>query len=358
MKNKNRSWRIAAAVCLTVTGLVGCTSIGSRSLGPDRLSYIQDISESWKKQMLLNIVKLRYFDPPTFLDVTSIINQYGMENQVSADMNWNWPMPLTSAREAGIGGYSRYSDKPTITYTPLSGQKFTKNLLTPIPPSAIVSLIQNGWPIDTIFFLTVKTVNGVGNTTVGGGSSDRDKAEFKQLVEALRVVQLAGVTDIRLDKINDQETVVMVISDTAAKDAYREQTETIRRILKIKPSVGIYSIVFGSIARSDTEIALQTRSMLEIMLEIGARADVPAKHVAEQRVNPTAPLSDGKWATQIHSSREKPKDAFTAIQYADHWFWIANTDICSKRNFALLMIFMSLTESEQKAGSPLFSISG
>jgi len=359
MKNQNSSWRIPISVWLLPALLTGCSSLGPETLSSDRIEYIQEISESWKKQMLLNIVKLRYFDPPTFLDVSSVINQYGMENQVNASMSWAWPMPSTSAREAGIGGYSRYSDKPTITYTPLSGQKFTKNLLTPIPPVAVVSLIQNGWPMDLIFALTVKTVNGVRNSSVGGGSSDSDKAEFKQLVEALRTVQLAGVTDIRLDKVDDKEAVVMVISDESAKETYREQTETVRRILKIRPDVGTYNIVLGSIARNDTEIALLTRSMLEIMFEMGARIEVPDKHVAEKRVKATEPLAGiALMQTRIHSGLEKPRDVFSAVKYQGYWFWIDNTDISSKRNFALLMIFMSLTESEQKTGAPLFSIGG
>ena len=107
-------------------GLTGCASMGPKTIGPDRIDYIQEINESWKQQMLLNIVKMRYFDPPTFLDVSSIINQYGMENQVNVDGRWSWGGLIGTRNNAGVGGYSRYSDKPTITYTPLSGQKFTR----------------------------------------------------------------------------------------------------------------------------------------------------------------------------------------------------------------------------------------
>jgi hypothetical protein len=358
MKMENKKWRLIFSAGLSILVLAGCKSIGSRTLGPDRLGYIQDLSDSWKKQMLLNIVKLRYFDPPTFLDVTSIINQYGMENQVDANMAWNWPMPATPSRVAGIGGYSRYSDKPTITYMPLSGQKFTKSLLTPIAPVAVVTLMQNGWPIDMVFALMVKTVNGVNNGTKMGSDSAVSNVDFQNLVQALRIIQLAGVSDIRLEKTGETEAVVFVISDAVEKEKYREQTETIRNILKLKPGADKYRIVFGTLPQTNEEIALMTRSMMEMMLKIAETVDVPAQHVAKKRVKETVPFSSEKWATQIHSSRDKPKDAFTAIQYAEHWFWIDNKDISSKRNFALLMIFMSLTESEQKTGAPLFSIGG
>ena len=299
-----------AVLSFLTIGLSGCVSIGPKRISPDRISYIQEISESWKKQMLLNIVKMRYFDPPTFLDVTSVINQYGIENQISADARWYWPIPSTSyGAYAGPGGYSRYSDKPTITYTPLSGQKFTKSLLTPIPPPAVVGLIQNGWPIDLVFSLTVKTINGVNNRSnwINPGYPADD---FRRLTEAMRVVQAAGVTDLRIERVDEKEAVVFMISDTLNEEKFREYRMTIRSILKIKPDTEKYRILFGSLARNDEEIALLTRSMWEIMLEMAALVEVPADHVAEKRVKETVRLPDDKWRTRILSGRQKPEDAF------------------------------------------------
>jgi len=351
----NRVRGMLGVIGLMTVSLSGCMSLGPHRISPDRVDYIQEVSESWKKQMLLNIVKLRYFDPPTFLDVSSIINQYGIENQVNADARWYWP--FNTSNYAGFGGYSRYSDKPTITYTPLSGQKFTKNLLTPIPPHAVVSLIQNGWPIDVIFTLTVKAVNGVRNGSVGRVSNNGQE-DFNQLVQAFRTIQNAGVTDIRLAKVDDKEIIVYVITDDASKELYRTEIQDVRRILKVKPEQNSYNIVFGAIATSDNEIALLTRSMLEIMLEMGTMVEVPAEHVASKRVNDTiAYTGPARMRTKIYSGREKPKDAFTAIHYQGYWFWVDNNDISSKRNFALLMIFLSLTETEQKSGAgPLLSL--
>jgi hypothetical protein len=348
--------RTIFAVIWGTMSLSGCASLGPKNISPDRISYVEEIGESWKQQMLLNIVKIRYFDPPTFLDVSSVINQYGMENQVNADSRWAWPVGPYLGSSVGIGGYSRYSDKPTITYTPLLGQKFTKNLLTPIPPAAVVSLIQNGWPIDVIFSLTVKSINGVRNGSAGRDSQNGQE-DFNKLVRALRTVQLAGISDIRLEVIDNTELIVFVISEEANKELCLDEKQTIRKILKIKNDLSKYKIVFGTIARNDAEIALMTRSMLEIIMEMGATVDVPPEHVAEGWVKEVNPFSGiEQMRTKIHSSREKPKSAFTTVQYQGYWFWIDNTDIYSKRNFALLMIFMSLTESEQKATAPLLTI--
>lgn len=327
-------------------------------VSPDRVGYIKEIGESWKKQMLLNIVKLRYFDPPTFLDVTSVTNQYEVENQIDASGGVSWPTSRSLyGASANLGGSSRYLDKPTVTYTPLTGQKFTKNLLTPIPPVAVLSMIQNGWPIDVVFSFTVKTINGVRNSSVGKDIG-RDKTDFIRLIQAMSTVQCAGVTDVRVEKVNDKDAIVFVISENADKEQYREETDLIRKILKIKPDSKSYKIVSGALAQSNDEIALLTRSIFEIMMEMSMSVEAPAKHVSDKRVRASAVCSGSEsMPMHIYSDRDKPVDAFVAVQYQDYWFWIDNKDIFSKRYFALLMIFMSLTESDEKGMPPVFTIS-
>ena len=69
-------------VALTLL-LPGC-GIGPPMLERDRLDYQTALSESWKRQMLMNLVRTRYADAPVFLEATSIINQYSAEAEVSA----------------------------------------------------------------------------------------------------------------------------------------------------------------------------------------------------------------------------------------------------------------------------------
>ena len=60
-----------STIILILIGLGGCMSIGPGTVLRDRFDYISAISESWKAQMFLNLVKLRYGDAPVFLDMTS-----------------------------------------------------------------------------------------------------------------------------------------------------------------------------------------------------------------------------------------------------------------------------------------------
>lgn len=130
---------VSTALGLALFGglfITGCSHLGPGTVATDRFDYSSAIADSWKQQTLLNIVKLRYMDLPVFVDVASIVSGYSMETAVTAGKTW----PETSAlggSVASLGGSARFTDRPTITYVPLTGEKFMRGLITPIDPKHI-----------------------------------------------------------------------------------------------------------------------------------------------------------------------------------------------------------------------------
>ncbi len=121
-----------------------------------------------------------------------------------------------------------------------------------------------------------------------------------------------------------------------------------------------FKVVYGSTPRDNTEVAVLSRSMLEIIVEMASYIDVPEKHVAEGRTYETfigqmdVSAEFGSLIT-IYSDSNKPDDEFVAVRYRNHWFWIDDRDLKSKQMFSFLMLLFSFTESE-KAYAPVVTI--
>lgn len=77
-------------LCLLIA-LAGGKGIGPQTVSRDRFDYVNAVSDSWKRQMLLNLVKTRYADAPVFFDVASVISQYSIEGQLGFRAGENDP---------------------------------------------------------------------------------------------------------------------------------------------------------------------------------------------------------------------------------------------------------------------------
>ncbi len=356
-------WKNFAPLGLFLIALSACGSIGPGTVARDRFDYISAISDSWKSQMLLNLVKIRYGDAPVFLDVGSVISQYALSGSLGFSGRWaqNPQVPWPYSALYNWLGSGPYVERPTITYSPLSGEKFARNLMTPIPPAAILNLLQGGYPVDLILRLCVHSINGV-HTRFGSGARARQAdPEFYSLVEKLRDIQQSGDLGLRVRKTGDQTASMVVFSRKPNPEVEAARAE-VRKLLGLDPKAEEFSVVYGSVAANDREIAILTRSMLGILLDLSSYIEIPAANEAERRTFPTpAPeIVNGAAVAplvRILSSSQSPGDAFAAVPYGNAWYWIDDKDFASKRIFSFIMFLFTLTETEGgKQNAPLITI--
>ena len=342
--------------------LPGCGSIGPGVVPRDRTDYLGAVADSWKQQTLLNVVRLRYGDAPAFLDIASVVAAYTLQSQVGAggfvSSNSVGSTPWSSATvNAGV----TYVDRPTISYAPLAGDRLTRSLLRPIPPIGIFQLIQAGFPADFILQAAVRSMNGVLNHGYSGGQSYGPDPEFYPLLDAMRRLQLSGSVSLRLEKRGGADVGVLVLG--------RERLHIIDRdlnfildTLRLRPSrSGDIFISAATVPMNDQELAIQTRSMAEILIELGAGIEVPEEHITTQRTPPSLRRPDAedprnRPLARILSGSAPPADAFVAVSYRGTWYWIDDHDFASKRIFTLLMTFFSLAETGVVPQMPALTI--
>jgi len=145
--------------------------------------------------MLLNMVMLRYMDPPMFLDVQQVVQQYTREGSGSIFAP-GWTGNSSIAPAASASG--RWAESPTITYVPVSGEKFTKSLLLPELPVDLFSLVESGWPIDPVFEVGVRAVNGLHAGSRTEMLRRTGDADFYRVLSMLRELQASF--GIRVDE--------------------------------------------------------------------------------------------------------------------------------------------------------------
>jgi hypothetical protein len=80
---------------------------------------------------------------------------------------------------------------------------------------------------------------------------------------------------------------------------------------------------------------------MQMMNVLASHAEIPEGEVAEGRATPGWESAgqgvERRSKFRLHCTEDKPKDAFVAVPYRGHWFWIDDKDIASKRHFAFVM---------------------
>jgi len=348
-------------LCLILAAAIftGCAHLGPKTVAVARFDYSTAIADSWKQQTLLNIVKLRYMDLPVFVDVASIVAGYSLQTGVSIN-------GVVSSQNAvqgnygSIGGQAIYTDRPTITYVPLTGEKFLRGLITPIDPKHIFFMLQAGYAADFILGLTVESLNGVRNRSTAGGTVREADPDFIRVLQLLREVQVAGAVGMRVeeDKAKNSTAVLFFRRDDIS-NPIAEKTTEIRRLLKLPADQQKYVLTYSPMRGADGELTVNSRSMLQIMGAFASYLDVPEAHLKDRRAMPTfeSSASDGrKDLVRIHSGKEKPAAAFAAVHYRDHWFWVDDSDLLTKRALTAIMFFFTLAETGAPEKLPLITI--
>ncbi len=349
---------------LTLLGVAGCASVGPGAVTRDRFDYTAAVAESWKSQMLLNLVKIRYGDVPVFLDVGQIVAGYSFQRNLAASANASafnsGPPPGAAIGTFGLSAGSLYNDSPTITYAPLAGERFARSLMMPLPPSSIMNVVQAGFPVEMVFRLTVQSVNGVDNRRIKDFNVQPADPEFYALLQNFRRIQNSGDIGMRV-RPGEREVLLEMVLRSKPPAAVENARINVAKILGLDPSVRVFRLVYGTVPSDNKEIAILSRSIYEIFKDLSANITVPETDVTERRVRPTPEADLGPEGPippliRIASSANRPADAFVAVPYHGHWFSVDDQDMRSKNLFSFIMFLFTFVETGSKEAAPILTI--
>jgi hypothetical protein len=336
--------------------LAACVNLGPRALDRDQLAYGHSIGENWKNQMLANLVKLRYVDMPVFVDVGQIVGGYTLETQVDGRIGFS--DSLIGRDTQAIGGAGRFTDRPTITYMPKTGEDYLRSLLAPVEPSAVLALVLAGYSPKLLFNWSVESVNGVQNFAAARGETTQAvDPEFTELVELLSELQAAGAIGFELEHDPDtRHDVIFMFTEREVDPRVAEKRERVRELLNLEAGRRTFRVLYSPFALEERDVlAIQTRSILQTMSSLAGFVDVPADRVARAYAGYSVPPGASR-PFRVRSSVERPEDAYAAYEYEGHWYWIDHQDLASKQVFTLMLFLTTLTNRRGSETAPVLTI--
>ncbi len=326
---KMRAW-IFSGLIVTLTS---CSHLPQHSISATHTDYQIHLRQAERHQLFYNIIALHYNEAPYFMTATSLVSQLSTETNFSAEVAIR--PPIDDAK-GGLGAAVTIKETPTISYSPLVGKNYVKTLLTPISPSLILSLVETGWPIDTLLALTLRSINGIPNNS--------SSTSFNDVMRILRQLQKEDKLAIYAE-INKADEQTRFVLQNAPGNAAAGALGLLTSILNMPEAALTEPLIISFKPRPEhpNELALVTRSMFDVLQLLGGILQPSAS---------TTPLS-----FSIQSAETPPPKSYVSTQFNGQYFWIAADDNTSQLTFLLTQLLFELSKEPPQLIFPLLNIS-
>ncbi|MBT8367027.1 MAG: hypothetical protein KJP23_20235 [Deltaproteobacteria bacterium] len=351
----------ALVVLCTILGvLCGCAVVGPTSISMGRADYNEAINKTDDDQMLMSIVRGRYGETFSLLAVTGVAANVRFGTNAGVNIGFG-PDENYAGNLVPFSGGLAYEENPTITYAPVQGEQYARQLLSPIPLDFLLLLVRSMVKPDALLTLLVSRINDLQNPDFLPAPSVEPDARFIQYVELVTELRSAGVMQWVNDPRKEVEFVI-VISGYAP-----EYSQTVREYLALlglpmpadESKDIILPVYFAVKGRELGGIGISTRSTFDLIEILRAAIELPQKHNRAGLAINYPPVGLAGKDIRIRSSPDKPKTASLAVKYRGYWFYIDETDQPTKLFFRSVRLFWSFSiahSTDQSIAAPVLTI--
>jgi hypothetical protein len=372
---------VVALLGALLPGLAGC--MGPMGITKTRTNYNEAIRRTNDEELLLNLVRLRFGDSPSFLTITGVNAQFDMDASTGFRAG-----PERGALDAWGAGNLGYFDRPTITMSPQRSSTFVKALMTHISLETLLLLSTTVSDAEVLDRLFIRAVNGLENTP--GSPGFEDFLRFASLLDVLQK-QRTGVLELEpqqrdvpdappfeslsgVDLVKIKEAGYGVRSLGEKKGYVLTKTTHVRglrilpeaiaspevlemaRLLRLRPGLPFYELEDApqgqlrpsALEEQRTRITMTTRSVLEVMYVLSQAVPLPDGSCDQDHV-----LGD---LFRISVSKDKPKSAAVAVCHCDCWYFIDADDLTTKSTLRLFSQVFRLERIGDPENGPLLSL--
>jgi hypothetical protein len=373
--------------------LSSCKSIGPNVVLKSHVKYNKAIEQVIREELLLNIVRRRYYEAPQFVTVSSITTSMNTSAGISGGSAFgNQGIPTTG----NVGGSLNWSDSPTITITPRQGTEILGALTSRMSVNTLGKMANAGYRFDFLLSLTAEGLTSVRGPQTGVGTDFRPgDPEYLQLIESIgRLIDRGQLnvgtfswndpySDISYSRkqitVENQLTAIALGGGTGRFRSYdggksyyftdknnypamwidpdartsgdgrrvinllNLQPTPLKRIWTFAPSRVVGGKDFENVPDDPRPEVKDADALLLLGAEPAClrhrnppggreegRAFTKASYDQAVREGRAVDISD-KFV--VYSSRKRPENAFVAVKHRGRWFYVDDRDYRSKRFF-------------------------
>jgi len=182
---------VLACGAVVMAMLSGCTR-GPALYKTSFTQYNDAVRTTLDEQMLANLVRIRYFQSPIFLQVSSLNTTFTVGGNIGV-----------SAGKDAYGGSlgASYTESPTISFSMPDSREYYGRLLAPLSAKQVTSLVLGGFDTEVVFRTAVRGMNGLRNMEVdfdGPSVEPEAQVRFRETLALITQLRAEGLIDLEL----------------------------------------------------------------------------------------------------------------------------------------------------------------
>lgn len=398
------SFALFATVMSAVLLLSGCQTMNWNEKWQS--NFVDQMAVARDSQMLKNLVRMRYGNPPVFTTVGAVTEKYrqapsqislagAVTSVLGSSVDDSAKGENSLSGQVGIGG----TRETTFQYSPLIGKELNRTMNQRLGIETVFDLTQSGFSIERVLAVTVESFGPALNAPFASGPAPDhlpEREEFDKYEEILDVLtdlrqrNRIRFLDARLGDICPEtgrkkesqkklKACFLEDNDCLCEDSDDPKWKKLTDILKTEDGKGILTLT-DSEAATGSETKVRTRSLFGIMHYLSQNVKVPEADRAIVKISEVRDgegcLKEGRkrdgWDCspagrrfEVISSDTRPQlvcsnprtegdCASVVTRHNGHWFYIDAGDHESKATFALLTKLFEIQISGRETNQAIF----
>lgn len=343
------SWFGVLTACLIGCLLVGCTVVGPSAIRSGRLAYNDAITETDNQQLLKVVIQDRYEEKGHLLSVASVTANVSVTSSAGIQAGFGGSDSYEGNLVPFSGGFI-YEENPTISYTPVAGEAYLRQVMAPLPLSLLVQITGSLSHSRSSYYTLVSSVNGIYNPEFQHDNEESDP-RFDRFTEIMAALTAAHRLHWALSP-EYQGKLLLTIDQSLP--AHAEMVRELLELTGIQPEgrhsdLAIVPVSLAWNGQNYGELGITTRSVWDLVEILAGAIDVPEDDLLNGIARRALQSGVAGRDLRIHHSDSKPDNAYVAVPFRDGWYYIDERDLVTKRYFKLMGSLWSTTIADAAA---------